>query len=373
MNIRMSTCIAAMAAMPVCALAHNSHTYSLTDLGLLPEGSYSTAGGTSNSGLVTGQADSIDSGLRTTNDAYLYSHGTMKDLGTLGGDISAGTGVNSAGQVTGWSYTPESGSCTHAFLYTDLMMEDIGTLGGQCSVGWGINSAGQITGEAQIGVYPQSSVEHAFLYTHGSMQDLGTLGAGAQSAGYAINAAGEVAGVSDTNGFGGNPHAFLYRHGTMIDLGTLGGNDSEGNAINSQGEVAGDSTTAAGLRHAFKYVHGAMQDLGTLGGSYSVAYGINSCGQVTGSSSTAAGAFDAFVYAQGVMVDLNALIDPANPLARDVTLISGNGISENGSIVADGVDERTGSVHAYLLRPRDAGGQNSCECRSLRGASLSFR
>jgi hypothetical protein len=47
------------------------------------------------------------------------------------------------------------------------------------------------------------------------------------------------------------------------------------------------------------------------------------------------------------MRDLNSMIDPA--IAVYVTLISGRGINDDGWIVANGVDSRTGKTHAYLL------------------------
>ena len=50
------------------------------------------------------------------------------------------------------------------------------------------------------------------------------------------------------------------------DLGTLGGGTSGASAINSSGEVVGDSYTANGSQRPFVYRNGVMQDLGTLYG-----------------------------------------------------------------------------------------------------------
>jgi chitinase len=90
-------------------------------------------------------------------------------LGTLSGIHSFGRSINDAGQVTGYATT--STSTTHAFLYSHGQMTDLGTLGGSgTSYGYGINDAGQVTGSAST-----STGQHAFLYTNGQMIDLGTL------------------------------------------------------------------------------------------------------------------------------------------------------------------------------------------------------
>ncbi|NIN63845.1 MAG: HAF repeat-containing protein, partial [Anaerolineae bacterium] len=58
----------------------------------------------------------------------------------------------------------------------------------------------------------------------------------------------------------------------MVDLGTLGGYRSDAYAINSQGQVVGDSRNALGFTHAFVWTaEGGMVDLGTLGGGQSSA------------------------------------------------------------------------------------------------------
>ncbi len=70
---------------------------------------------------------------------------TITDLGTLGG-ASGGFGINASGQVTGTSFIAADGP-VHAFLWDPTTgMRDLGTLGGNISDGRGINASGQVTG-----------------------------------------------------------------------------------------------------------------------------------------------------------------------------------------------------------------------------------
>jgi probable HAF family extracellular repeat protein len=269
--------------------------------------------------------------------ATIYS---ITDLGTLGGFASYGYGINASGEVTGEAYTT-GGSEFHAFLY-DGTMHDLGMpggIGGFLSYGNAINASGQVTGNGNKA--GGSSPYHAFLYD-GTMHDLGTLG-GTYSEGDAINALGQVAGVSSTTGNAAY-HAFLY-DGTMHDLGTaLNGEDTAVHGINESGHIVGDSNTALG-HHAFLY-DGTMHDLGTLGGTRSYGYGINDSGQVTGYFYLSNGLSDAFLYdAAHGMVDLNSLIGPSSGW----TLAEGEAINDRGQITGFGTIG--GATHAFLLTP----------------------
>ena len=311
--------------------------YSLSDVGTLG-GTYSVGYGINGRGQIVG-------GSYTTGDAllrpFLHGQNGVTDLGTLGGVIGYGYGINIAGHITGYSYTTTG---YRAFLYSFGSMIDLGTLGGLDSAGRGINTAGQITGFASTA---SNKAQHAFLYSFGSMIDLGTLG-GADSYGYAINDTGQVVGTAADQY--GTYHAFLYRDGSMTDIGSLGGGYGEASGINFIGQITGTSLTPAKALHAFLYSKGVMTDLGTLGGASSAGSAINSAGEVTGYALTASNAQHAFVYVNNTMKDLNSLIDPASPLARYVTLTDATAINDDGSIVANGIDSRTGDTNAYLLQ-----------------------
>src|SRR6266511_1167800 len=114
---------------------------------------------------------------------------TVRDLGNLGGTITAAADVNALGQVVGFSMTTDG--FLHAFLWSKGKMTDLGTLGGQSSYATGINDAGVVVGYSQLA---GSQDSHAFLWRKGrGMRDLGTLG-GAQSFATDVNDLGLVVG-----------------------------------------------------------------------------------------------------------------------------------------------------------------------------------
>lgn len=180
-----------------------------------------------------------------------------------------------------------------------------------------------------------SSAQATQLY---HVADLGTLG-GLQSFAAAINSSGDIVGESTPSS--GGLHAYLYHAGTMANLGTLpGGSTSNALAINSAGQVVGESQTASlGAVHAFLYDGSTMTDLGTLGGTHISAKGINDFGQIVGSSSKSGSSLNhAFLYSGGVMSDLGTL----GGVSSNANAINGSGQTVGDSTTASGAD------HAFL-------------------------
>ncbi|HVE24116.1 MAG TPA: hypothetical protein VNC22_01870 [Sporichthya sp.] len=264
---------------------------------------------------------------------------TVTILPTLGGSATFAAAINDAGQVVGWSNTPEGRS--HAFLWTaDGGMHDLGTLGGFHSFATDINSAGQVTGYADL---TGSQTWHAFLWTPGEgMQDLGTLDGGVYSYGRAMNDVGQILGTSasatggstmflwspdrgmqdlpslgvpgqsiDLNNagqivgaadFGGERHPFLWTPGAGTrDLGSLGGEPTVALAVNESAWVVGRTNSGPPSTRAFLWTpRDGMRDLGTLGavGRSNVANDVNDLGQVVGESYTAAFKRHGFVWSE---------------------------------------------------------------------------
>jgi probable HAF family extracellular repeat protein len=142
----------------------------------------------------------------------------------LGGTSSYGDGINSNGQVTGYSYI-NGDNATHAFLYSNGVMQDLGTFGysssyGPESYGRAINSSGQVTGSATF--HGNGSLDHAFLYSNGQMLDL-NLEIGSAAAlytlveGEAINDSGLIVVNGVVNATGQNV-AFLLTPTSAVPL-----------------------------------------------------------------------------------------------------------------------------------------------------------
>ena len=360
--------ILALRAGPADALQ-----YTVTDLGTLPGGTTSNANAINSSGQIAGISEQIAGNIAESVQAFLYSNGSMQDLGTLGGPTSAAYGINDSGQVVGQADINAAG-VAHAFLYSGGSMHDIDTLGSEGSVANGINASGQIVGQVDLEINSAFAI-HAFLYSGGSMQDLGTLPGGTFSSANAINASGQIVGGADTPGSGGVSHAFLYSNGTMQDLGTLGGNSSSASGINASGQIVGSAFLSGDtVGHAFLYSNGKMQDLGTLAGNTeSVAEGINDSGQIVGRSFGDAGggriggnAEYGFLYRGGTMLNLNSLEGNAGWELEEATAIN-----DAGDIVGDGVNP-AGQEDAFPPSPPFPSPQHSPMLAAWHPAGCSF-
>lgn len=313
--------------------------YAVTDLGILPGFTSSTALAISNSGLVAG-ASYTDKGLY---HASLYRQGTLTDLGTLPGYPSLiAYAVNDARRVAGYMNTPSSTPSvgSHAFLFGGGTLQDLGTLGGAqiWLYGNGINQNGQVTGGSQNA----GNLYDAFLLSQGKLIDLGHPNGFLDSEGFAINSQGDIASDGDLAPGQTPRHALLYRSGAWQDLGTLVGSDSSALSLNNADQVTGRASTASGTSHALLFTGGKMVDLGTLGSdTVSSGTGINASGVVVGTS----GNSHAFVDKCGQMQGLNRLI-PAN---SGWQLVHAFGINDSGQIV--GIGTHSNQEASFLLTP----------------------
>jgi probable HAF family extracellular repeat protein len=325
--------LAIAGAIPAAAA---TSSYTMTDLGTLGYDTYGLA--INASGQITGysyttaeiqipcppqQYGQPKKCFENPYHAFLWSNGTMKDLGALGGNFSQGVAINRSGEVVGTAST-KAGSAD-AFLWNGgKTLTDIGTW-----TPYGINDAGQAAGECYNASGP--CFYNRTLTQLPNPTSFPSEGCGA----VAINNNSQVLGsCGDTSG---NTHVVVWQNGTATDLGTIGaGPPYEGNkvsAFNNFGQVVGYQQISTGAVDGFLLSNGKLTDLGTN----FLPAAINDNGVIVGGP---------FIYSGGTLQNLNTLI----PSGSGFTLANANGINDNGQIVVTGYNAQ-GYYHSFLLTP----------------------
>src|SRR3954469_20981778 len=139
--------------------------------------------------------------------AFLWDHGTMRDLGTVSGASTMATAINDSGVVTGWGATSPTSGVSIAFRW-DGQMHALGCPSGtiHCET-FAINARGDIVGEALVSI---TDGDVAFLHRDGVFYRLADLVQDAPGWQFdiarAINDAGQIVGTGRLDGKG---HAFL--------------------------------------------------------------------------------------------------------------------------------------------------------------------
>jgi probable HAF family extracellular repeat protein len=206
------------------------------------------------------------SGWGTQARSFVWRDGVMRDIGTLGGPDAVSTTQNARGQITGQSWTnstpnPATGVPTlDPFLWAHGHMRDLGTLGGTIGFANWLNNRGEVVGVSDLA---GDQTGHPFLWARGHMRDLGTLG-GDYGFANSVSERGFVVGGAQApdQSF----HGFLWQDGKMHDLPPVGGAAwAFANSVNDHGQVAGLTTNAKGNeRFAVLWSGGHGYNLNTL-------------------------------------------------------------------------------------------------------------
>ena len=346
-------------------------------------GGASQGGGINDRGWVAGYSG-LPGGIR---HAALWRDGSIVDLGTLGGSQSGlhsdvqWPGLSNGGVIVGISHTaeldtlgeawscaafmPASGHMCRGFMWQAGVMTALPTLGGENGFAAGVNGLGQVVGWAETAVHdptcraPQVLQFRAVLWEPGggATRELPPMPGDSTSAATAINARGQVVGISGecdvAVGRRSATHAVLWDQGVVRTLGSLGGDFwHTPMAINDRGDVVGFSNPPGGdidadNLHAFLWTSaGGMQDLGTLGSDpLSEAFDINNQGQVVGVS--CGDVCHAVLWQDGVIYSLQELAGPDFP---DL-LWSARSINDAGEITGRLIEHGTGRALAYVASP----------------------
>jgi hypothetical protein len=310
------------------------------------------------SGAVTG-ALTFPPGI--PSHVFLYSGGTLTDLGTLTYPGSAtygaavGQSINAAGVIAGTVSDPGSPPMwSFGFLYdsTGVLNQLANASGFVFCTATGVNSSSLIVGGCTSTLASQSI---AVDYLDGMAQQLGPSGGTATPvAGTAVNDSGQV------TASGAAPFIAQSTTTTVTSIPLLAsspaGTQSNPTAINNAGQIVGWQLSGNSYQ-GFFYGNGTSSAL--IGVPVSVtqpAIALNNAGQVVGFTQTSSTSpVVPFFLAGGVYSNLNTLISASDPNQPYVTLTSAYAISDAGWIVATGTDSRTpGLTNAYLLTPTTA-------------------
>jgi len=322
--------------------------YSVIDLGTLG-GANSYAHGINSLGEVVGWSDTSNN----LSHAFLWSNGRINDLGTFGGQNSGAFAINDSGQIVGFAGT--TNNAPHAFLFSNSIMADINPSGAPYSRANGINQAGDICGEyvAAGGVYPGSST-FAFFLGDETFIDLGTSPGSVGSTALGVNSARQIVGAARQSNSGNlavtwtpdvlNPTNFIIK--------SLSLSASVASSINDTDQIVGHASPGAPFYDIVMWSDLQTNDLGTaIGFSDMRGFGINNFGQAVGIAGSGAigvpGTLEhAITYdpTNGIR-DLNALIPPDS----NWLLTEAYAINSLGLIAGFGITN--GQTHAFLLVP----------------------
>jgi probable HAF family extracellular repeat protein len=356
------------------------HNGTLTDLGALPGVNSSfpfwindlgDEVGISENGLIdplTGSPEIV---------AVYWKYGKIIDLGTFGGNASYANAINNEGEIVGMAlntvpdryssrlsaFGPAFPVATQfrAFLWQHGVMQDLGTLGGNDAEALFVNDRGQVAGFSYTNTVANPSTglptQDPFFWEDGKMVDIGTLG-GTSGNPLGLNNRGQVVGISNLAGdTGSRPFLWDKKEG-LRDLGSLGGTQGVAFSVNDSALVAGGSYLPGDqVEHAFLWENGVMTDLGTVAGDQlCFALSINSKRQVVGESGPTP-PLGWLWENSGPIVDLNQLVLPGSEL----TVVSASFINDRGEIAGEG-RLPNGDSHAILLIP-DGDCDDECEAR----------
>lgn len=314
------------------AALYDIRTGTVTKLGFLFDDqggseTYSIAEAINDAGLVAGEA------YANTNadlHAVMWSHGKIKDLGTLGGTFAQTTAISPAGTIVGSSTTSAAGNIYHAFAYHDGKMVDLGALKGAK----GISGAASANDTEIVG----DSDGHGVIWKNDRIvTDLGS-----KFLPRSVNTAGEMVGTSEGR-------AAIWIKGAPVDLDSL---ISPIGAKLPPGQALDDATkiTDTGLIEAHTY--STRPDTGDLvTTSYLLSPVIQTSISVSSSQSTS-------FYGQSIRLRATVKPDAGDVPAGHVTFMDGKAVLGSASLDDHGQahwDSSTLTVGAHPITVRYAG------------------
>lgn len=309
-------------------------TVTITDLGTLPGGVYSSAYAINDSGKIAGMAYDSSGQLRTV----VWQNGQIATIPDVGGSAaSVPEDMNDAGEMCGRQQV-FSGGIYYGLYWNPANQGFVlpGIPGGLSNLvrAHAINELGQIAGMGQQG--PPNYWGHAAVWQGNTFQsDLGFMGGGTYSEAYGINDLGDVVGVAALASTA--QHAFLWKNGQYTDLSTWsgGGVSSIAYGINDSGKIVGLNKSVASV-----FEQGAVTALLMPQGisAFTPAIDINDSGDIIATGSKGFPIEVGMLWRNGTPIDLGTL--PGGTISRARRL------NDAGEIVGEANTSNGGPFHA---------------------------
>jgi uncharacterized protein (TIGR03437 family) len=360
--------------LPICA--YGQPKYMIQDLGSLPNLPSCTGTAISQSGNVTGYCTAAGGSvfLGTPTHGFLYSKGTLTDLGQTG-KPGVPTGVNDSGVVVG-AYVDinlAKGLSVSPFIYQNGSTQQFVGVPDNAAP-FGLTNGGQSAAtQVAEGGFNFFVASQALLITGAGTSTTLSSAEASQGFAFGISPSGDWVAGGTANVVA---HQLASLNGTLWHAGAFQAMPVVPNFNYASATGVNDAAMASGMAftfdfsqlvdphatgHAVLFNNGAVTDLGTLPADRSsAATGINNSGAVVGFSTsqtpdlslfagpeleTASSLSHAFVYTGGTMYDLNRQL--VNGAGWQVT--SAIAINDAGQIVGTGIINQ--QQHAFLLMP----------------------
>ncbi|MEU8364601.1 hypothetical protein AB0C27_52190 [Nonomuraea sp. NPDC048882] len=294
-------------------------------------------------GQIAGSSVSATGEQRAT----VWDGAQVIDLGSLGGGHAYAGALDEDGNVVGSSYTAtEKG---HAFHWRAGTMTDLGTFGSIPTLVHDVG-AGVIVGEYRYRLPDGTARYQAFRIQNGVRTDLAAV-AGSQAA--AVNPAGQIAGTQRRLEPPGpaslrTHQAFLWEDGVITELGTLGGQWSQAEGINGDGDIVGQSALGADGVLAGGYIWSAEEGMRRLpdAGGLAAPKAVNDDDVIAGTHTcTEAGTVAHAAVWTGPDAAPALLPDPATGIATMANSVNARGEITGWAVAPDG------SRRALVWRP----------------------
>jgi len=251
----------------------------LTQLKPLAGDTFAYSFGLNDKNQVVGVSYSLDRPRR----AVMFVQGRARSLSVASHHHSEANDINDLGQIVG-GFSDTIGQ-SMAYVSWHGTVRDLGTLGGprRNDAGFGINDRGQIVGDvSKPNTPPEVGAATAFLYERGVMRALPTP-AGYGSHAVRINRSGQTVGwIEQIGGDVDARRAVMWKNGARI---TLVDEPSDARGVNNLGQAVGGVYTREG---GFLYTPGRgsrnQNELIDPASGYRLIYpqDINDSGQVVG-------------------------------------------------------------------------------------------